>query len=313
MRNRLISIMTHMVTVVAAAGVFMSFGARGLSAADVDCSMCHPDLAKKKTVHAAVNMGCPTCHTSLNAAEMPHKVTGKVAKGLSADQPDLCYGCHDKGIFSKKNVHAALAMGCASCHNPHSTDTQKLLVADMPGLCYNCHDKTKFENKTIHPPVAGGMCTSCHNPHSSDSQKLLLGEAPDLCYTCHDKKIFSKKNVHSPVAGGMCLSCHGPHATAEMALLPKRPAAVCVECHPDVLKRPHALGGTSHPLGAVGAVEKKDGKGTEKKERILMDPARPGKEFSCGSCHNPHSSDSKGLMRYTIRNTFELCVNCHKK
>ena len=300
---------------VVAALAVMGFGVTQAYAEDVDCSMCHPDLAKKKTVHAAVSMGCTGCHTSLNVGDVPHKVTGKVPKGLSAAQPDLCYGCHDKGMFSKKNVHAALAMGCTSCHNPHSTDTQKLLVADMPGLCYTCHDKTKFENASVHPPVMGGMCTSCHNPHSSDKEKLLLADAPDLCYNCHDKGMFSKKNVHSPVAGGMCLSCHGPHATNEMALLLKRPAAVCVECHPDVLKKRHVVGEFNHPVGSIENKDDKkpDAKKAKKEKGPLMDPARQGKEFYCGSCHDPHSSDNKRLMRYKVNIPFELCINCHKK
>lgn len=274
------------------------------SAESVDCSICHPDLAKKKTVHAAVGMGCSTCHSSLNASEMPHKVIGKIPKGLSSGQPDICYGCHDKGMFTKKTVHAALMMGCGSCHNPHSTDSQKLLLADMPGLCFNCHDKKKFDGRTVHPPVMGGMCTSCHNPHSSDSAKLLLAGVPDLCFNCHDKTIFSKKNVHSPVAGGMCLSCHGPHATNEMALLTKKPVSVCLDCHADIVKKKHVITeGRGHPVGLSAK------KGSAPKD----DPARKGKEFYCGSCHNPHSSDANRLMRYKADSTFALCINCHKK
>ncbi len=285
-----------------------------LFAESVDCSMCHPDLAKKKTVHAAIGMGCATCHTNLNVSEVPHKVTGKVPKGLSSAQPDICYGCHDISIFSKKNVHAALMMGCTTCHNPHSTDAQKLLVAELPDLCFNCHDKKKFDGKTIHPPVMGGMCTSCHNPHSSNNAKLLISEAPDLCFNCHDKAIFSKKNVHAPVAGGMCLSCHAPHATAEMALLPKRPMAVCLDCHPDIPKQLHVVAGTGHPLGSLQKADGKDekAKGKRKGKGPLKDPAREGKEFYCGSCHNPHSSDSKRLLRYKAATPFELCINCHK-
>ncbi len=278
-------------------------GVQPLFAESVDCSMCHPDLDKKKTVHAAIGMGCVTCHASLNVADVPHKVTGKIPKGLSAAQPDICYGCHDKSIFLKKNVHAALMMGCTTCHNPHSADAQKLLVSDMPGLCFGCHDKKKFEGKTIHPPVMGGMCTSCHNPHSSDNAKLLLSEVPDLCFNCHDKTIFSKKNVHSPVAGGMCLSCHGPHVTNEVALLMKRPDSVCLDCHSDIAKKKHVIAeGRGHPIGSAS-----------KKGKFIKDPARAGKEFYCGSCHNPHSSDAKRLMRYKADSVFELCINCHKK
>lgn len=298
-----------------ALALFFGFSELSIAAESVDCSMCHPDLAKKRTLHAAVSMGCPTCHTSLNVADIPHKVTGKIAKGLSMDQPDICYGCHDKGIFTKKNVHAALMMGCTTCHNPHSTDSQKLLKSDMPGLCLPCHDRTKFENKTIHAPVMGGMCTSCHNPHSSDNAKLLLSEAPELCYGCHDKGIFSKKNVHSPVMGGMCLSCHSPHATEEMALLPKRPTAVCLECHPDVIKKRHVISEFRHPLGDAGKkVDDKPVKKSGKKDKgLITDPARAGREFYCGSCHNPHSSDFNRLLRYKANTPFELCINCHQK
>jgi len=308
------------ITLMAAIMIFMSGSViGGVSAESVDCSICHPDLAKKKVVHPAVSMGCTGCHTSLNATEMPHKVTGKIPKGLSAEAPDLCYGCHDKGKFSKKNVHPALMMGCTSCHNPHSADSQKLLKSDMPSLCFTCHDKTKFNNKTTHAPVMGGMCTSCHSPHSSDNPKLLISEAPDLCFTCHDKAMFSKKNVHAPVAGGMCLSCHGPHATEEMALLTKRPTAGCLECHPDVAKKTHVTAEFGHPLGSAvkpagKSPDKKSDKKPAKKERgILMDPARPGKEFYCGSCHDPHSSDNNRMMRYQIKSYFDFCSNCHKK
>jgi predicted CXXCH cytochrome family protein len=303
-------------TLIAAIMLFLSgFFVGGVRAESVDCSICHPDLAKKKVIHAAVSMGCETCHASLNAAEMPHKVTGKVPKGLSSGQPDICFGCHDKAMFIKKNVHAALQMGCTTCHNPHSTNSPKLLVADMPGLCFTCHDKTKFGNKTTHAPVMGGMCTSCHSPHSSDNAKLLLSEAPDLCFNCHDKTQFSKKNVHAPVAGGMCLSCHGPHATEEMALLTKRPMAVCLDCHPDIPKKTHVTVEYKHPLGStVKPVDKNQEKKPAKKERgIIMDPARPGKEFYCGSCHDPHSSEGNRLIRYRVESYFDLCLNCHKK
>lgn len=243
-------------------------------AAEVDCLMCHEDLKKAKVVHAAVDMGCPSCHTGIDATDVPHKKTNKIAKGLSAEQPDLCYGCHDKGLFMKKTVHAAVGMGC----------------------------------------------TGCHNPHASKNAKLLISEAPDLCMTCHDKAGFSKKNVHVPVAGGMCLSCHSPHSTDQPELLLKKPIDVCLECHPTIPKKPHAIAGfgaKGHPLGftivAIKKKSKKDADKTpEKEERILMDPARKDKAFSCVSCHNPHSSDFPSLFRYKASTAMELCIACHK-
>lgn len=316
-----------------------------------DCTSCHAALTKEKVVHPAVQMGCTACHTGIDATRVPHRITNKVPKGLSAEPPELCYGCHDRKIFEKKTVHPALGMGCTACHNPHSSKNEKLLVAMPPDLCFNCHDKSAFSGKKdVHSPVAGGMCTSCHNPHStntkkllaaeppdlcfgchdkkkfngeyihapvgiglctschaphqSDNDKLLLKLPPDLCYTCHDKAAFTKKNVHPPVAAGMCLTCHAPHESPYMALLRKDPPFMCLECHADVRKKPHAVAGfqtAGHPLGIV-KVHKK----------YLEDPARPGKRFYCGSCHDPHSSDSMKLFRYKASSTFDLCSHCHK-
>lgn len=280
------------------AGGFSAF------AEEINCLMCHEQLAKEKVVHPALSMGCPACHSGIDAADVPHKKTNNVPKGLSSDQPELCYGCHDKTKFTKKTVHAAIGMGCTACHNPHSSKNAKLLKAEPPELCYNCHDKKQFEGKDVHPPVAGGMCTSCHSPHSSDAGKLLLSDPPGLCFNCHDKAEFSRKNVHMPVAGGMCLSCHKPHASDHTALLMKDPYSLCLECHGNVRKTPHAVVGFSsagHPLGEP-----------KKRKKEVEDPLRPGKKFYCGSCHNPHSSDSVRLFRYKASSPFDLCVRCHK-
>jgi len=251
------------------------------SAADIDCLKCHSKLTKGSVVHAAVSMGCTTCHTAIDAKTVPHKKSGAVAHGLSAEQPELCYGCHDKKAFEKKYVHAALGMGC----------------------------------------------TSCHNPHSSNTAKLLLSDAPDLCFTCHDKALFSKKTPHAPVAGGMCLTCHVAHSSDEVALLANSPYDLCLTCHGEIAEKPHALGGFGkygHPLGPIKMlkpvkVKKKKKKAVEELDSapsttpiIIMDPARPGREFYCGSCHEPHSADSPKLFRFPAKDGMDICKNCHK-
>ena len=268
-----------------------------LQAAEIDCLKCHAKMTKEKVQHAAVAMGCSTCHTAIDASTVPHKKSSPIAKGLSSEQPDLCYGCHDQGLFSKKTIHAAIGMGCTGCHDPHSSKNAKLLKSEQPDLCYGCHDKSLFSKKTVHAAIGMG-CTGCHNPHSTENAKLLKSNPPDLCMDCHDKSEFNKKNVHSPVAGGMCLQCHSPHSTDTMALLNNEPIKVCLECHGDIGSKPHAIGvsGKGHP------VEKKGKK----------DPKRPEKPFYCGSCHNPHSSDSMRLFRYPAKATMALCINCHK-
>lgn len=218
--------------------------------AEMPCVTCHEPLTSEKVVHAAMQMGCETCHSAIDASDIPHKKTNNIAKGLSAEQPDLCYNCHDRTKFTRKNVHSAIAMGC----------------------------------------------TGCHNPHSSKKERLLNAEVPDICYNCHDRAEFNKKNVHMPVAGGMCMSCHDPHSTDNIAILNKEYNGVCIDCHGDVIKKPHGIK-RGHRLGGDGRLD---------------DPARKGKKFYCGSCHNPHSSDSIRLFRYDVKTPIKICVNCHK-
>ncbi len=365
---------------------------------EVDCLQCHPDLREHKVIHPALDMGCTACHAGLDVSDIPHKVTNGVTKGLMAEPPDLCFNCHDQGMFSKKSRHPALDMGCTSCHDPHSSDNEKMLISSPPDLCYNCHDNGMFSKKVvhpalqmgcttchdphssdaggrmllseppdlcfnchdqtqfsgegnIHPPVAAGMCTSCHNPHSESQEKLLLKEPPDLCFNCHDRKIFegdvvhtpvqigmcttchnphksksekllqssppdlcfnchdskpfTRKNVHPPVAAGMCTECHQPHAGMEIKLLKNRPIRICLKCHRASLRGPHAVLGFSGSGGHfVGDIRKK--------KKPVMDPVRTDREFYCGSCHDPHSSDWGGLFRYKADSVMALCSYCHK-
>ncbi|MBM4147258.1 MAG: cytochrome C, partial [Nitrospira sp.] len=136
---------------------------------------------------------------------------------FSSAEEIQCVTCHVKLAQKAKSVHAAIALGCQSCHKTVEGKThpgQKGSIAlkqNMPGLCYNCHDETKFKGKSVHQPVSGGMCTGCHDPHQSDFPKILIGKVPDLCYNCHSESKFKGKSGHTLL--GMCTGCHNPHSS----------------------------------------------------------------------------------------------------
>lgn len=238
-----------------------------LFGAEIDCLKCHAKLKAGK-VHAAVDMGCGTCHGGIDASKVPHKKTNKIARGLNSDQPDLCYGCHDKKAFEKKNVHAAV--GCAGCHDPHSSKNAKLLKSEAPDLCYTCHDKKGFTRKVVHSPVQGGMCLTCHSPHASDEMALLLAEPEATCTNCHpdvlkkihalsgygsvghpvqtkttlkvktekgkdmEERVTVRKDPARPNRVFYCGSCHEPHSTAGARLLrynARSGMQLCGHCH----------------------------------------------------------------------------------
>lgn len=285
--------------------LLMPVSARTVQAKEADCLDCHEQLSKGKVVHAAVQMGCTSCHSSLDTGDIPHKNKGKHSKGLSAGEPELCYGCHDRKLFKGKVTHSALSSGCTGCHNPHSSANAKLLAAELPELCFKCHDQGKFTGKEVHPPVKIGLCLSCHSAHRSENEHLLTASVPALCANCHDMAPFKKKNEHAPVAGGMCFSCHGVHTGSDKPLLLKKGILVCLECHGDVRKTAHVISGFSarsgHPVGAL-----------KKQKKTVKDPLRPDSEFYCVSCHLPHGSDWKKLYRYEAKTAMELCQYCHK-
>jgi predicted CXXCH cytochrome family protein len=143
-----------------------------------DCATCHEDLATGKSVHPAVMMGCASCHTAVDAADVPHKITNRNPKGLSAKMKDLCFGCHEKKNFQKTTVHGALMLGCTSCHNPHVSDHARVLKEEIPRLCLHCHEEKlstlTAQNNATHAHAKTDRCSDCHSPHATDTPKLVL-------------------------------------------------------------------------------------------------------------------------------------------
>jgi predicted CXXCH cytochrome family protein len=236
---------------------FVLFSLSSISVAEkVNCLKCHRKTTKGKFVHQALAMGCPACHTAINARSVPHKKTNTLARGLSAEQPELCYGCHDQGMFTKKTVHPAVSMGCTGCHNPHASKNAKLLKAKPPALCFTCHDKTGFTRKFVHQPVVSGDCMTCHSPHSTDEMALLLNKPAAVCLQCHPDAVHgqhapSRQLPVSEQAAGRtiipelqdplrqdkpfyCGSCHTPHSADNSSLFrfeAKSSRELCIHCH----------------------------------------------------------------------------------
>jgi predicted CXXCH cytochrome family protein len=219
-----------------------------------NCLACHKKLTNGKFKHQALQMGCATCHSAIDAKTTPHKKTNALARGLLSDQPDLCYGCHDKGMVTKKNIHPAVSMGCTGCHNPHSSKYAKLISAKVPALCFTCHNKAGFTRTVVHPPVASGECLTCHSPHATDEIALLLKKPVALCFECHpdaehgqhspsrqpsvsDQAAGKGPELGDPVRPGRpfyCGSCHNPHSAQNSPLFRfdvKTPRELCTHCH----------------------------------------------------------------------------------
>ena len=115
------------------------------------------------------------------------------------------------------------------------------------------------------------------------------------CAYCHSTKL-QKKHKHGAISE-KCTFCHVPHnaTTENPSRLSNKINDLCLSCHDDASLEHPAEG---HPHHAE------------------KDPVHPEKEFSCASCHNPHSSDMTKLFRYNYKEGESsyrgvLCAVCH--
>jgi len=233
------------------------------------CLGCHKigiDVPKDGSRHAALDMGCDTCHVT-------HK-TGERGKRefdfhLTKDAPALCIDCHDPKDAALIKAHQGQPFGaadCLSCHDPHQSSGKKLMA------------------KFTHAPFAGGQCDSCHQP-AKDGKVVLTAASPkEICLTCHSEKSdqIEKAKVQHPGAAGDCTDCHNPHAGASPGFPKPNAVAVCLTCHAEQAeqgKKAHA----HQPAFAQG----------------------------CATCHEPHGNNNTHLLRTASVNT--LCLECHGK
>lgn len=230
--------------------------------------------------------GCINCHSPVTE--------GQSSTGDSV----TCLGCHvnfKKRFQSHTEVNDEVCIGC------HRLDKNLTTVAmtQEPDAnpCYRCHkDKIgEFTADFIHGPVAGGSCTVCHDPHGSSWEKSLLSPVPVLCFLCHTDvgSHNISETVHRPFAEGKCMECHDPHATNNKWMLSKSSEEICLRCH----KVDGNLASHRHPYNVKPS-----------KRMTAEVELTPRGRLECLSCHDPHATKSKNLLRV---NQEDGCSGCH--
>ncbi len=133
-------------------------------------------------------------------------------------------------------------------------------------------------------------CVECHKMYPNDTPGVAFSK-PQMsnCYMCH-KDLVGRKYVHNEKNPWACSSCHGyqtgksnrSESGKSKFLFPDPIARKCFSCH-------------------------KKEKKIWKSKKVQHEPFMLGK---CNKCHNPHSSDTQGIIRESIN---ELCLSCHAK
>jgi predicted CXXCH cytochrome family protein len=178
------------------------------SAIAMGCTSCHEvrvnkDVTRIKLITTTPQALCLTCHADHNAADIkgqvhppavrdclkchdPHQSDNKnqLLKPTSGDKDqNLCLACHTQGTNTpdKGSRHAALDMGCETCHVTHKTGERGKpefdyhLTKAAPQLCLDCHDPKDASLIKAHQgqPFATANCVQCHDPHQSAQPHLL--------------------------------------------------------------------------------------------------------------------------------------------
>ena len=177
--------------------------------------------------HDEAKLACVDCH----------QIHGGNNKLLaSPSQQQLCTRCHQQIRASLlKSSHHPLReekMFCTNCHNPHGTQTEKLIAAySVNDKCYECHAEKRGPFIWDHPPVRES-CLNCHDPHGSANEPLLVMKKPLLCQRCHSDAFHPGQLLAIP-AGGKTTVYQQP---------PMLQYRACTNCHV-------MIHGSNHPSG----------------------------------------------------------------
>ena len=136
---------------------------------------------------------------------------------------EQCFTCHkDVRAETWKNSHHPIREGkisCADCHNPHGTQTAKMIrAASVNEQCYTCHTEKRGPFLWEHAPVRES-CLNCHTPHGSNQLKLQKTSVPYLCQQCHSNTrhpgtlydgstLADQARASNRIFNRACLDCH---------------------------------------------------------------------------------------------------------
>jgi predicted CXXCH cytochrome family protein len=232
------------------------------------CLSCHTtglNVPEKGSRHAALDMGCETCHVTHKVGADP---TPENLYHLTKSAPALCVDCHDPKDAGVQKAHQNQPFGtanCLQCHDPHESAAPKLMA------------------KFMHPPFADKQCEVCHAPAKDGKVVLTQADAKSLCVMCHGEqaKQIETAKVQHPGAAGDCTDCHSPHASKNPGLPKTNGVEICLTCHTEQAEM-------------------------LKTKKILH---RPAFRDGCGTCHDAHGNDNEHLLR--VKDVNALCLECH--
>ena len=309
-------ILARLIATIVAAIALASTISTSFAAENINCAMCHDDVAVTSTAHES--LGCQDCHT--NVISKRHKAAD-VAE-LMGD--DICAQCHGMAVRAlAKSVHKD-GPGCQDCHdkghvvgmNGHnSTSTSSVSPIHQPRTCGKCHDDPPelvqgYVNSVHgHGLLIGGLnvapaCSACHGTHKilpiHDPKAPTSHEkSPEMCGQCHEGilTVWKDQSAHGETwkagtgEGPVCITCHASHAiddpvhNAPRLHFPDQ----CGDCHGELYSS--YRGGFHGKFTKLGLVA----------------------SATCADCHSPHKNLGVDDPNSTVHidNRAATCGKCH--
>jgi predicted CXXCH cytochrome family protein len=84
-----------------------------------NCSTCHADKMRGKSIHSAMTLPCTVCHVAQTQGDM-------TTMDLLMPKEQICFACHTKSSESQDHSPAVKGV-CVSCHDSHSSNRRMLL------------------------------------------------------------------------------------------------------------------------------------------------------------------------------------------
>ena len=124
----------------------------GILPKDSECTDCHADKTRGKSVHSAMAISCTVCHLVRTQGDM-------TTVDLALPKEQICFACHEKSPELQQHK-PVVKEDCTDCHDTHSSNRRMLLrkhveASPSPRALTSAQGKRKPQGGRPHDALRG--------------------------------------------------------------------------------------------------------------------------------------------------------------
>ena len=86
-----------------------------------NCTRCHLDKTRGKSVHSVMRVSCTVCHLTQTQGDL-------TTLNLMMPKEKICFACHEHSLKLQRHTVKGT---CLACHDAHRSDRPMLLVDQL--------------------------------------------------------------------------------------------------------------------------------------------------------------------------------------